>query len=346
MSASSDDSWLSQDLLNISTSGRISQSAVLALAAKHCDFLSFLGIAQNLGIDFLPITWQPALDNIGQGATAEVRQALIALQTSFAFKRFLPSEPTLSIQEESKILRALIAEILVLGHQSVRDHPNVLRLEGVCWDVNPKDDKILPVLVFQKARYGDLHTFMELDSGMKLTLEDRLDLCADIATAIMLMHCDLRIIHGDIKPQNVLIFEDESRHYVGKVADFGYSSCFASDDDLLKLPCSKPWHAPEYHHRPITPLQAKKMDLYSFGMVCLWLLFYNSPQDSNRNFDADLKTVNSASQIASQSILAMGGLSTQCKASLIQFFDAALASDPSNRSSNIQELLELLAPHR
>ena len=81
-------------------------------------------------------------------------------------------------------------------------------------------------------------------------------------------------------------------------------------------------------------------------MVCLWLLFYNSPKDLNLNFDADLKTGNSALQIALQSVLAIGDLSTQCKASLIKFFDAALARDPSSRSSNIQELLELLAPHR
>jgi len=345
MSTSSDDSQLSQDLLITSTSGRVSQSAVLAAPAKNCDFLSFLGIAQNLGIDFLPITWQPALDSIGQGATAEVRQASIALQTSFAFKRFLRLEAALSIREESNIFRALIAEILVLGRQSVRDHPNILRLEGVCWEVNPRDDSVLPVLVFQKARH-DLHEFMEQDPGMNLTLEERLNLCADIATAIMHMHSDLGIIHGDIKPQNVLIFEDKSNYYVGKVADFGYSSWFASDNDFVKLPYSEPWHAPEYHHRAITALQAKKMDIYSFGMVCLWLLFYNNPRPSNHNFNADLKTGNSASQIARQSILAISGSSTQRRASLVQFFDAALASDPSSRSSDIQELLELLAPHR
>ena len=48
----------------------------------HCDFLSFLGIAQMLRIDFLPITWQPALETVGHGGTAEIRQALVNLQMS------------------------------------------------------------------------------------------------------------------------------------------------------------------------------------------------------------------------------------------------------------------------
>ena len=52
------------------------------------DFLSILGIVQKLDIDFLPIIWQPALDAAGNGAIAEIRQSLINVQTSFAFKRY------------------------------------------------------------------------------------------------------------------------------------------------------------------------------------------------------------------------------------------------------------------
>lgn len=182
------DDLFSSDLISFAKSGNYYQSAAPAKgtpAGILCDFLSILGIAQTLKIDFLPITWQPALENVGHGGTAEIRQALVHLQMSFAFKRLIPAQST---TDETKSFRTLIAEISVLGHPLIRDHPNILKLEGICWDVVPDDEKVWPVLVFKKARHGDLQTFMEQAEGKRLSLEERLDLCADIATAVHDMH--------------------------------------------------------------------------------------------------------------------------------------------------------------
>lgn len=41
------------------------------------DILTFLALAQKRNIDFLPITWYPALDAVGSGGTAEIRKALV-----------------------------------------------------------------------------------------------------------------------------------------------------------------------------------------------------------------------------------------------------------------------------
>lgn len=82
------------------------------------------------------------------------------------------------------------------------------------------------------------------------------------------------IIHGDIKPENVLIFYDNPEGYFGKVSDFGYSTWFARDDELIKMPNSTPWYAPEWHHRGFKVSDAMNMDAYSLGMLSLWLLFH------------------------------------------------------------------------
>ena len=82
----------------------------------------------------------------------------------------------------------------------------------------------------------------------------------------------LGIIHGDIKPQNVLIFEDQPGRYTAKVMDFGYSTLFSTEKDLINMPLSWPWAAPEWHHRGFLPSHAMKMDVYSIGLLCLWLL--------------------------------------------------------------------------
>jgi serine/threonine protein kinase len=83
----------------------------------------------------------------------------------------------------------------------------------------------------------------------------------------------LDIIHGDVKPQNVLVFEDSPGIYIAKVADFGFSTHFYGEQNLISMPKSVPWSAPEHRHRYFCPQDAKAMDVYSFGMLCLWLLF-------------------------------------------------------------------------
>lgn len=146
----------------------------------HDDLISCLAVVQRLGVDLLPCTWQPALDPLGVGGTAEMRQLLINLQMSFAFKCFTPSMP-----EESRY-RVLISEIKILCHPAIRKHKNIITLEGVCWDF-VDGDKVFPVLMFEKTECGDMHQFLISDVGKRICLEDRLMLCADVAAALMAM---------------------------------------------------------------------------------------------------------------------------------------------------------------
>ncbi|KAI3322013.1 hypothetical protein HD806DRAFT_523435 [Xylariaceae sp. AK1471] len=82
------------------------------------------------------------------------------------------------------------------------------------------------------------------------------------------------IVHGDLKPQNILIFKDKNGSWLAKVADFGFSKWHTNHLDRLELPRSWPWYAPEYLEYPdFTPQQAMRMDVFSFGMLCLWLIF-------------------------------------------------------------------------
>lgn len=147
----------------------------------YLDFISFLAVAQKLEIDFLPITWQTALDEVGRGGTATIRQLLINLQMSFAFKRVLTSR-----KEDRYIFRELINEISVLGHPSIGEHPNIVSLEGICWDVLPYEKawKVRPVLVFEKTQLGDLRNFADSDPGSNISVQDRLKLCNDVALAL------------------------------------------------------------------------------------------------------------------------------------------------------------------
>jgi hypothetical protein len=192
---------LSFDLLSINISGSPSYSAAPVkpvVSEFHYDFLSFLAVAQELETDILPITWHPELDEVGRGGTAKISQSLINLHMSFAFKRLkwpiLPQSKE-SKRSESKNFLALISEIFILCHPSIRGHPNIIQLEGICWDFPPINENIpsekqnvWPVLVFEKMKHRDLDRFLNSDTGRTLCLEDRLELCEDVAFAVATMH--------------------------------------------------------------------------------------------------------------------------------------------------------------
>jgi serine/threonine protein kinase len=91
------------------------------------------------------------------------------------------------------------------------------------------------------------------------------------------------MIHGDVKPKNVLVFKQEASTrspeiIYAKLADFGYAGWNKDPDTdvFLYLPRSRPWAAPEYHHRAFDLYGAKQLDIFSLGLTCLWILFHDS----------------------------------------------------------------------
>jgi hypothetical protein len=161
------------------------------------DLITLLAVIQRLGIEILPITWQAARQPIGIGATGRINEAFINLHTSFAFKCVSDSQK----ERESKeaIIQVLINEVTVLGYKSIRNHPNIVELQGICWDVTSDDkgdDKVWPVLVFEKTQYEDLYNFAMLQVGRELCFAERLKLCTDVGMAIWDMHAISTLFAG------------------------------------------------------------------------------------------------------------------------------------------------------
>ena len=93
-----------------------------------------------------------------------------------------------SAMEKTRNLRAIIAEISILGHPAIRYHPNVANVEGICWDVVLGGEEVWPVLVFEKTRYGDLNRFMTSGPGKELDSKPRLDMLFDVVLAVRDLH--------------------------------------------------------------------------------------------------------------------------------------------------------------
>jgi hypothetical protein len=147
-------------------------------------FIDTIALAQKLGVNFLPISPQVALGQLNRGGQAEIYQALINLQTAFAFKAFVNS----SNKDECNF-REIINEMIVLSHPLIKKHPHIVRLEGICWDP-PSSGRISPTLLFEKASIGDLGDFIPSTRGQDISLENKLSLCIDIGIAVRDMHAN------------------------------------------------------------------------------------------------------------------------------------------------------------
>jgi len=152
------------------------------------DLIEFLTIVQKCNVEFLPITWQPALSNLGIGGSGMICQSTFINEMPLAFKRFHDSE-----NADGDFL-PLMSEVLILSQPPIQTHPNIVDLEGVCWEIKPRTKKAVPVLVFEKAAW-DLQQFMSVQEGRNMLIEDRLKICADIGSAIMALHSYSLLLH-------------------------------------------------------------------------------------------------------------------------------------------------------
>jgi serine/threonine protein kinase len=167
---------------------------------------------------------------------------------------------------------------------------------------------------------------------------------ASIYSGIELADLCVGIIHGDIKPQNVLVFKDDSGSYTAKMADFGFAT-LAMGDGLINIAISQPWNAPEHHYRGFKLSEAMKTDIYSFGMLCLWLLFRGNKKYPKQDLLKELKSKDKLPALAYE-LITTTGLNDEQKRDLYSFFNSTLVKDPDRRSSDIKQLVQLLAQNK
>lgn len=128
-------------------------------------------------------------------------------------------------------------------------HENVVRLYEVMDD--PTVNKLYLVLEYMKR--GDLLQIASdpsTKSASPLTDEQVWDVCRQVLRGLNYLH-DQGIVHGDLKPQNILVQGDG----LVKIADFGIAKIISRSSELQldtagELAC-----------------------LFMIGCPCLWIIF-------------------------------------------------------------------------
>lgn len=177
-----------------------------ASSLAHPDLITFLAAAQKYNVEFVPVVWEKGLGLLGEGGTADINQLMLhthspvddsteydplknteSKETSFAFKRTSQYHPDSGVTEGPSLYEILTMELIVLRQQAIRDHPNIVDLEGICWEVTT-DNYIYPVLLFEKGNWGDVSSFASGLRGGQCTFNAKLGFCINIAKALQVMH--------------------------------------------------------------------------------------------------------------------------------------------------------------
>ncbi|KAK8880189.1 kinase-like protein [Apiospora arundinis] len=178
-------------------------------------------------------------------------------------------------QWEVRILRNMAWELHVMSHTPIRQSRNVANYYGIFWCPHPsKGDgvRLMPALVMEYADLGTLDHLFNPDL-YNLTFDLKWQLTRDIAYGMTALH-ENRIVHGDLKAQNVLLFSDIESGFIAKVADFGLSLSGGGAESTAKAVFkgyTVPWEAPEVDGSLIHVHELAHADIYSFGLL-VWRL--------------------------------------------------------------------------
>lgn len=143
-------------------------------------------------------------------------------------------------------------------------HVNIINLFGFCLEGSKQ------ALVYEYMPNGSLGDMLsKRGASLSLGMEKLLEIAVGIAHGITYLHrgCESRILHLDIKPQNILLDQD----FTPKISDFGLAKVYSRHRSAVTLTGPKGTYgfiAPEIFMRNLGN-PSDKSDVYSFGMLLL-----------------------------------------------------------------------------
>ncbi|KAL9230271.1 hypothetical protein vseg_005646 [Gypsophila vaccaria] len=237
---------------------------------------------------------------LGQGGFGSVYQGELPDGTRLAVKKLE------GVGQGKKEFRA---EVSIIG--SIH-HVHLVRLRGFCAEGSHR----LLAYEFMPNNSLDKWIFKRTkDNKSVLDWETRFNIAVGTAKGLAYLHedCDVKIIHCDIKPENVLLDD----HFEAKVSDFGLAKLMSREQShvFTTLRGTRGYLAPEW----ITNYAiSEKSDVYSYGMVLLEII------GGRKNYDPGLSSEKSHFPAYAFKMIEEGKLR--------EILDSSLKYDPNDES--------------
>lgn len=227
---------------------------------------NFLENISGMPVRFTYKDLQMATNNfsvkLGQGGFGSVYQGVLKDGSRLAVKQLE------GIGQGKKEFRA---EVSIIG--SIH-HLHLVRLKGFCAEGAHR------LLVYEYMANGSLDRwiFRKEKGDFMLDWDTRYNIAVGTAKGLAYLHedCDVKIVHCDIKPENVLLDDN----FLAKVSDFGLAKLMTREQShvFTTLRGTRGYLAPEW----ITNYAiSEKSDVYSYGMVLLEIVGGRKNYDSS-----------------------------------------------------------------
>lgn len=254
------------------------------------------------------------LEVIGAGAHSRVARAFDPLIGRIVAIKLFPRELA-----SGEARQRFVREARVVGQIS---HPSIITLH----DMGVEESSQTPYLVMEFIEGQPLDKILEKGS---LPVPKACAWAAEVATALAMAHRK-GVIHGDVKPANILITDD---HRI-KLTDFGMArlaSGESQDTPLLGTPAY--WCPEQILGKP----QDAKSDIFSLGVVLYEMVTGHRPFDSD-----SLQGI--CSRIMSSTPLPPSHANPSVPGAFNDLVASCLAKDPAHRCSSAEVLAEKLHP--
>lgn len=161
-------------------------------------------------------------------------------------------------------------------------HPNLVTLIGVCPEIW--------ALIYEYLPNGSLEDRLSpRDNTPPLSWQTRTHIATEICSALIFLHSSKpqRIVHGNLKPGNILL----DTNFSCKLSDFGVCHVLSSlenSSNMTDISRKFPYLDPQFLNiRTLTP----SSDVYSFGIILLQLITGRPPlsiiEDVQRAVDGE-----------------------------------------------------------
>uniref|UniRef100_A0A0D3C631 Protein kinase domain-containing protein n=1 Tax=Brassica oleracea var. oleracea TaxID=109376 RepID=A0A0D3C631_BRAOL len=170
-----------------------------------------------------------------------------------------------------------------VASMSRTSHVNIVSLLGFCYEGSKK------AIIYEFMPNGSLDKFISEKMSEKMEWKTLYNIAVGVSRGLEYLHnrCVTRIVHFDIKPQNILM-DGES---CPKISDFGLAKLCKNNESIMSMLDTRGtagYIAPEVFSKNFGGV-SHKSDVYSYGMVVLEMIGARDKEKA-QNFESNNKS--------------------------------------------------------